>query len=199
MRITGRQLRRIIQEEVGRMMNEEDAATTPSIPGSGIPVTVQKMRLYAPASPEEAQAEFDRSIASGQSRTIPGVSAIERDASGTRAGGLAVPENFQTGVFTFNVTLASKLMGNMKMGVNVLVNKIVSAVIDGQPRREAVQAMDTNPYLDTYSKKTFEGVTGPNAKMILTVSSVSNEDDSRYSGAQVFRTVTVKSIKFTAL
>ena len=190
MRITGIQLRRIIKEEVARMMYEEEG----QVPGAGVP---SKMKLYAPASPAAAQAEFDKAIASGMGDTIPGVVAIERNNSGLRAGGYVVPEYFQSGVFTFNVTLVSKMMGNMPMGVKVLINKIVSAVIDGQPRSDVVQAMAGSPYLD--NKKTFEGVAGPNAKMILTVSSVRNEGDDRYSGAQVARTVTAKSVKFTAL
>lgn len=196
MRITGRQLRRIIQEEVGRMMNEEDAGTTPAIPGYNAPVQVRKQSVYSPASPAEAQAQFDKTLAAGKVREIPGVGAIERDTGGTRAGGLAVPENFQNGVFTFNVTLAKSLM----KGVEVRTDKVVSVVIDGQPNREAMQSLSTNPYLDTATKRTygFEGITGPNAKMTLTCSSVEDDSDEGYA-VMSYRNVTVKSVKFEAL
>lgn len=200
MRITGRQLRRIIQEEVERMINEEDAPSTmPSsfgtvtpatvkMPGSGTmaavtqsKIDVQRIRGTVLGDVTEAQASLEKSLAAVSSgrvdaSRIPLVAALETDTMLVNASAGAayiVPQTYNEGVITATVTLIKvPQSGN----VYVEIDKVDSATFDGKQSRDAVYHLNTNPRLN-YSLISMERLVGdtdelkPNAKFTIVTSS----------------------------
>jgi hypothetical protein len=228
MRITGRQLRQIIKEEVARMMNEEDAPSimpssfgtvtdTPvkmpgagTMPASGRPsLQARRQAGIVQSTPAAAQADFDADIAAGRvsGNSIPLVAALETDSTSTQSG-MVVPQAYNDGVVVFTAKLVSTTKGSVEY---IIVDKVISATFDGKQNRQAVIELNANPYLDLAGVAALEGaraiVSGDlefiktNAKVTLVTSSRprSKKDGRSIYGQSQFRVVTVKSIKIEPL
>ena len=178
MRITGRQLRRIIQEEVARMINEEDAPSimpssfgtvTPTpvkMPGAGTmpsvtrsQIDIQSIRGAILGDVTEAQANLEKTLAavsagSIDASRIPLVAALETDSmlAGRTGREHVVPDTYNEGVITATVTLIKVPRGSgaypRSGSVYVKINKVDSATFDGRQSRDAVYHLNTNPELN---------------------------------------------------
>lgn len=218
MRITGRQLRQIIQEEVERMMSEVDylppglananfnkgtitGGTVSMSPSTG--PEVRMMHTSEPATAAEATAAWSKVVAGGSSE-LPGVLALEADSSIDPAtGNYSIPLSFKSGVFTFAAKIGKDTSD--PSNVHVVLTRALSATVDGKSSPGALQALQTSPHVtipdSSKNPSGFESSQTADAKFTVVVSSTPVPPRERRMGSlgdaiPLWRKITVQSAKF---
>lgn len=184
MRITGRQLRRIIQEEVARMINEEDAPVSTGLPPEA-PVAV---RNPLEITKEEATAAFEEAIVDGslvselRGGLIPGhklLSTLNYEL---------VPLKINSGRVSFEVNVMKGETGSSDLARSlprVSIVKVLGLDVEGKSMPNVVKLINEQ------SKYVRREKTG-NMKLLLEFSSI----ERMVGGTSEARKITPTKIKF---
>ena len=111
MRITGKQLRRIIQEEVARMINEEEGVLPSMVTGTVTPaplspagavsvdIPMNQVAMPGKLTPAQMNVRFEENFGSDLKTGAPGVWALEHISGGN------IPDTIKDGQASFAVKI----------------------------------------------------------------------------------------------